>query len=348
MLPGAGCVLVGANGHGKTSLIEAVVYGELFRSFRGAADREITGFGADGFHLEVEVGRQAAGGTGGQASAGQVRRVAVGYDARTRAKRVRVDGVEPDRMAEAIGIVRGVVLSPGDVGLVAGGPKERRRYLDVLLALTHRGYLEALTRYRRALAQRARSGPGEAAAFEDVLAACGAAIVAARASWADRWGGAYADHCAAVGERASAKLTYQPRTDGDAGALRAAFERSRARDRELGQTTVGPHRDELHLTLDGRDLRTYGSAGQQRTAALALRLVEAATMTDRGEAPLLCLDDAFAELDEERSRQLGALVGRLAAAGSQVLAAVPKDGEAPEAVAALRRWTIRDGRIQDG
>jgi DNA replication and repair protein RecF len=353
-LPPAGCVVVGPNGHGKTSLIEAVVYGQVFRSFRGAADRALVRFGEDGFRIEValegpwsgEVGSGAGNGGAGAGEVARSRAVACGYDARTRHKRVTVGGVPPASLAAAIGIVRGVVLGPTDVALVAGGPRERRRYLDVLLALTVPGYVEALGRYRRALAQRSRAGHHEAGAFEEVLAESGAAIVAARRAWAERYAGAYAESCSAMAERGRARLVYAPRTDGDTAALRAALEQSRARDRDLGRTSVGPHRDDLRLTLEGRDLRAYGSAGQQRTAALALRLLEARTMAVAGTAPLLCLDDAFAELDAERCACLGRVIERLATEGAQVVAAVPREDDVPAAVAALPRLRIAEGRVE--
>jgi len=330
--------VVGPNGHGKTSLIEALVYAEVFRSFRGARDAEVVRFGADGFH--VAVGTE---GTEGTAPGG--RTVACGYDARTKKKRVTVDGAEPETLAAAIGIVRGVVMSPTDVILVSGGPKLRRRWLDVLLALTVRGYVEALGRYRRALAQRARAGWQAAGAFEDVLAESGATLVAARQAWADRWAGAWSGTCAAIGERGESRLRYAARTAGDREALRAAFEQSRGRDRELGQTTVGPHRDDLRLSLDGRALRTYGSAGQQRTAAIALRLVEAATLQDAGDAPVLCLDDAFAELDVDRSTRLGTLVSALARDGAQIVAAVPRESDIPDAARDLASWRVCNGQV---
>jgi len=331
-LPVAGCVICGPNGHGKTSLIEALLYPEVFRSFRGAADRELVRFGADGFRVEAFVGRS----------------VAAGYDARTRQKKVMLDGAPPLRLGDAIGVVRGVVLSPGDVLLVAGGPKERRRYLDVLLALTVKGYVEALSRYRRALLHRMRATAAELPTWERLLGDAGAVIVAARQAWAERWTGHYAAQCAAMGESGAAAMAYAPRTAGNADALCAALEQSRERDRALGHVTVGPHRDELRLTLDGRLLRSFGSAGQQRTAALALRLIEAEAVAESGGGVLICLDDAFAELDGERSRKLGELIAARAAAGNQIVAAVPKASDIPEVIEALPRWSMREGTVSDG
>lgn len=323
--------MAGPNGHGKTSLIEALVYAQVFRSFRGARDSEMVQFGADGFHIGIVLG-------GG-------REVGAGYDARTRQKKVVIDGRAPESLAAAIGVVRGVVLSPTDVGLITGGPKERRRYLDMLLALTERGYLDALGRYRRALAQRSRSTAAAAESFEEVLAEAGETIVAARERWAEAWQAEYARLCEVLGEQQTSALSYRPRTPGDAAALRDALSRSRDRDRELGHTSVGPHRDELRLAHGGRELRTYGSAGQQRTAALALRLIEAATMARTGAAPLLCLDDAFAELDADRCTRLGGLLEGLAQAGSQIVAAVPRETDIPEPFGGLERWNVREGVV---
>lgn len=323
-------MIVGPNGHGKTNLIEALLYCEVFRSHRGALDREIVKFGADGFFVEAGVGD----------------RVTAGYDARTRAKKVTVGGAEPERLTDAIGMVRGVVLSPLDVALVAGAPRERRRYLDVLLALTAKGYVESLSKYRRALAHRAKATPAEAPAWEQILASCGAKIWEARRDWAARWSEAYAAHCAAMGEAGASRLTYAPRTDGGESALREALEKTREHDRAHGRTSVGPHRDDLRLGLAERPLRHFGSAGQQRTAAIALRLIEAEAMAERGAPTLLCLDDAFAELDEERSRRLGELIEAKAGAGSQIVAAVPKEHEVPDVIGSLPRWQVLDGRVR--
>jgi DNA replication and repair protein RecF len=328
-LPEAGCVIVGRNGHGKTSLIEAMLYPQVFRSFRGANDRELVRFGEDGFRVEAITATA---------------RVAAGYDARTKQKKVTVDGIVPTRLSDAIGIARGVVLSPLDVALVSGGPRERRRYLDVLLSLTVKGYVQALAHYRRALLHRSRATPGGMGAFEDVAAEHGAVIIAARRAWAGRWAAPWAEHCAAIGETGQALMSYAPRTDGGAEALRAALAEGRERDRAQGRTGSGPHRDELRLTLDGRPLRAYGSAGQQRTAALALRLVECQAMEESG-GTLLCLDDAFAELDAERSRRLGQLIESRAGRGNRIVAAVPKEADIPDVIASLPRWSVEAGRV---
>jgi len=353
-LPDAGAVLVGPNGHGKTSLLEALLYLEVFRSFRGARDRELVRFGEDGFRVEVETDGRSDGGSGvarrqdGQRLPDKSREgrvVAAGYDARTSEKRVVADGLKADRLADAIGAVRGVVLSPSDVQLATGGARVRRGFADVLLALTVPGYVEALGEYRRALRHRCRATMDDVTDWEALLARSGARVAAARRGWVERWAARYGALCAEIGETLEAGLCYASRATGGEAELAEALERSRERDMMRGTTSVGPHRDDLRLLLGGRDLGVYGSAGQWRTAALALRLIEAETLAERDGLPVVCLDDAFAELDADRSARLGGLVEGLAALGSQVFATVPRDGEMPEAVRTLPRWRIREGRI---
>jgi DNA replication and repair protein RecF len=360
-LPPRGLVLVGPNGHGKTSLLEALLYLEVFRSFRGARDRELVRFGHDGFRVEVEIaagaarggadaGRPAARGSAAESAPGAV--VTAGYDARTAEKRVTLGGAAVGRLADAIGMVRGVVLSPSDVQLATGGARVRRGFMDVLLSLVVPGYVAALAEYRRALRHRCRAGSGDIEDWEALLARSGARVTAARRAWTERWAARYREHCGAVGEVRETALCYAVRGEGtdDERGLAAALERSRERDLARGTTSVGPHRDDLRLLLEGREVGVFGSAGQRRTAALALRLLEAETLGAAdgrrgGEPPMICLDDAFAELDAERRERLGALIEALASRGSQVFATVPRDGELPEDLRALERWRVRDGTI---
>jgi DNA replication and repair protein RecF len=215
-----------------------------------------------------------------------------------------------------------------------------------------RGYVEALGEYRRALRHRCRASSADIADWEALLARSGATVAAVRRAWAQQWAARYAEHCRAIGETRAVELCYHSRGTGSDAELAAALEHSRERDVARGTTSVGPHRDDLRLLLGGRELRVYGSAGQWRTAAMALRLVEAETLADggedggRGTRPVICLDDAFAELDAARSARLGSLVDALAERGSQVFATVPRDGEMPDAVGRLPRWRISEGRIE--
>jgi len=349
-IPDAGAVVIGENGQGKTNLLEAIYYLHLLRSVRGARDVDIVRFGAAGFHIAARTG------------GGKHHELSAGFERQGRRKRVKVDGAEPARLSDALGALPCVLFSPADVDLVAGAPSSRRRYLDILLALSSRPYLAALQRYRAALAQRnaalrdaLRSAGGRAeqrvAVWESPLAEHGAVLWRERVRWTERAAGRFAELCAAIGEQAPVEMRYTTALEPDSTevdevvrALTRSLEQKRALDMRRGLTHAGPHRDDLALTLDGRELRAFGSAGQQRTAAIALRLLEAETLHHRlGAAPLFLLDDPFAELDARRSSRILEL---LAAHGmGQTLLTVPRESDIPPALTGLARWRIAAGVI---
>lgn len=355
-----GLALVGENGHGKTNLLEAIYYLQLLRSTRGARDADLVRFGAAGFHVSA------------RASVDGEHTIAAGFERQSKRKKVVVDGTEVSRLSSALGALPSVIFSPRDVALIAGSPSERRRFLDVALALTSRRYLGALQLYRGALARRnaalrdaARQGgaTGEramdaVAAWEPLLAQHGAILWTERARWVAERGAELSRLCAAIGERGEVRMRYTvtgaitrgpdvgatPDADAAREALVAALATHRAHDVRRGLTHAGPHRDELELSLGPHALRLFGSAGQQRTAAIALRLLESATLRDRlDRSPLVLLDDPFAELDARRS---GRILELLANAGlGQTILAVPRVGDIPGGMTTLSRFTIVDGAI---
>lgn len=336
-----GIAVVGENGHGKTNLIEAIAYLRLLRSMRGARDRDLLRFGAQAFHVAAECRGTRA------------QRVTAAVD-KTGRKKVSLDGVEVARLTDALDALPSVSFSPRDVDLVAGSPAERRRYLDITLALSSPPYLNALRMYRGALARRnaalrdtARGGRGGVAAWEPALAEHGAVLVRARREWVAARSAEFQSRCAAIGERAVASLGYASaaaEADDPREALTAQLERQREHDLRRGLTQAGPHRDDLQLTLDGHDLRGVGSAGQQRTAAIVLRMLESDTHRDAtGVTPMLLLDDPFAELDRRRT---GRILELLAVAGmGQVVLCVPREDEIPTQFTRLERWRVADGAL---
>lgn len=347
-----GIAIVGDNGHGKTNFLEAIAYLELLRSIRGVRDRDLVRFSADGFFISAE------------ADGARVRRCAVGVD-RSGKKKVSLDGVETPRLADALGAVPSVCFSPADVSLIAGSPSDRRRYLDVALALTSRRYLSALRHYRSALvrrnaslraAGRERTRASAVASWEPALAEHGSVLVEERRAWVAEGAVDFARLCAAIGEPREMAIAYDsPMADVPdvRGALRAALERGRDNDLRRGLTHAGPHRDDLAVTLGRRDLRLVGSAGQHRTAAIALRLLEAATFRTRsGVQPLLLLDDPFAELDRRRAARVLTLLDDASAGGvGQTVLCVPREDEIPARFTRLERWRVADGvfsRIGEG
>ena len=345
-LPDDGIALVGDNGHGKTNLLEAIAYLELLRSMRGVRDRDLIRFGAQGFSVSARLGGVRA------------RHCVAGVD-RTGRKKVSLDGVDTPRLTDALGALPSVCFSPADVALVSGAPAERRRFLDVTLALSSRRYLGALRNYRAALvrrnaalreAARPRATSSTVAAWEPALAEHGATLVEERRAWVEICSAEFSRLCIAIGERTPMAIAYaSPLTE--AGDVRTALAEALARGREhdvrRGLTHAGPHRDDLAVTLGKRDLRVVASAGQQRTAAIALRLLEAATFRECGGAqPVLLLDDPFAELDRDRSARVLALLAEASERGlGQTILCVPREDEIPREFTRLERWRIVDGTV---
>jgi DNA replication and repair protein RecF len=346
-LPAEGLALIGDNGHGKTNLLEAVYYLELFRSIRGARDQDLVRFGAPGFHIAAVIETDGT------------HEISVGFDRAARRKRVRLDGVEPERLSDALGSLPAVMFAPGDVELVAGAPSARRRYLDIMLALSSRRYLAALQRYRVVLGHRnaalrdaARTGryaDERVSVWEAPLAEHGAVLWAARLAWVEQNAGRFAELCGAIGESADVSIRYASvvqRHDDLRGALSAALAERRPGGVRRGLTQTGPHRDDLTLAMDGRELRTFGSAGQHRTAAIALRMVEAETLSARrGGRPVMLLDDPFAELDSRRAARIVQLLAREGL--GQTILAVPRESDIPAGLPMLDRRRIRAGEITE-
>lgn len=356
-IPREGMAVVGDNGHGKTNLLEAIYYLQLLRSVRGARDHDVVRFGAEGFHVAAE------------AVVGRRRTLTAAFQRAGKRKKVTVDGVEPPRLSDALGSLPSVMFSPRDVELVAGAPSERRRFLDVALALTSRRYLAALQQYRAALvrrnaalrdaARKAESGAvARAAVWEPALAEHGAVLWAARVAWVERVADEFARLCERIGEYGDARMRYATTSSASAalrsGAsvpelathLRESLEKHRPVDLRRGLTHVGPHRDDLDLTLDGHALRAFGSAGQQRTASIALRLLEAATLRGAGGAPLVLLDDPFAELDARRAARILDLLEKSGVAHQTILV-VPRSIDIPPEMTSLPRYQIVDGVIRE-
>jgi DNA replication and repair protein RecF len=351
-LPPEGVALIGDNAQGKSNLLEAIYYLETFRSFRGARDDQLVTFGADVFRVVGNAESDAASETA---------QVAAAFERRGGRKKVTIDGAEQERLGPALGKLAAVIFSPVDLELVSGGPKERRRFLDIVLSLNERGYLEALQEYRRVLGQRnaaLRDAQPLAVvqAWSPGLIDAGAVVMHARRGWIERVSPMWGDVYARVSNDGRARMRYEPSVELDgaasvdqiAEAFRGALDDAAERDRRLGTTTVGPHRDEVALALD-RDgdeleLRDFGSGGQRRTAALALRLVEAATVRDqRGEMPIVLVDDAFAELDEGRSERVLELLESTDA--GQVVLTAPKESDVRFRRHTLARWRIAAGQV---
>jgi DNA replication and repair protein RecF len=328
-LPPGPALILGGNAQGKTNLLEALFLLATTRSPRTLRDGEFIHWDA---HLDPQPIARVLAEAQRRAGSVQVEIVVVGRPGTGQgtpfcvnaSKRLRVNGV-PRRQADVIGQINAVLFTSQDLELVSGPPALRRRFLDLTLSQVDRTYLGALQRYAKVLTQRnallRRIQGGEAsldelAFWDQQMADHGGRIMAARA----RAVPLLADYSAEIHRRLSGGqetlgLAYEPRLPTDRKGQRAAdvpeaeltealhqgMRSGRHRDIAAGASLLGPHRDDLALTLDGLSAASFASRGQRRTAILALRLAEARFLLERtGDYPLLLLDDVLSELDEER------------------------------------------------
>lgn len=309
-------VLVGRNGAGKTTVLEAIHL--LFRggSPRTTQPRELITWGETVLRVEGDLAREA----GGDAD---LLVAALGYGADGE-RRMTAGGTplnDWSRWEETFPVR---MFLPDDLRLVKGSPRRRRQYLDGLALSLWPPYRQALSRYEEALQQRnalLRSGEtgAEHAPWEALLAREGLTVVLTRARALQAVAGVYTSiHRALAGDDRVATLSYRTNVaDCDEPAYRERLTANRIHDRRRTFTHAGPHRDDVRFLLAGRDLRDYGSQGEQRTAILALVLAERAWRArEEGAIPLLLLDDVMSELDESRRR---ALMGLLFGEGQAVL-----------------------------
>lgn len=355
--PEAGAALIGDNGQGKTNLLEAIYYLDVFRSFRAARDEQLLTFGFEYFRIE---GHLSSGG-GGEAT-----EVTAGYVRDVRRKKVTVNGAEPGRLSEAIGRVGAIIFTASDVAIIAGGPVARRRFLDIILSLVEPGYLTALQQYRQILSQRnelLRDGASrpELVAWDEGLIDAGSRIMEARARWVESTRASFSQYYTAISGEGEALAEYAssvsvPRGNGSsrcswAEMFHADLERHGERERRRGVTLIGPHRDDLKFRIragdDLIDLRNFGSAGQQRTAAIALRMVEAETLRSaKRRRPIVMLDDVFAELDPRRGQRIVELLGQQE--WGQIIVTSPKPSDVEFVADTLVEYRIERDRVRPG
>jgi DNA replication and repair protein RecF len=307
-LPSGLVLVVGANGAGKTSLVEALVLGCLGVSPRTARESEIVRRGADALHVTLDL----------DGPPGPHRRE-IGF-APGRGRRLRLDG-DPVRTLAEWRARAVLVFLPDELRSVKGPPAARRRALDRVLEASDPGFAEDLTGYQHALAQRnallrrVRAGIASEASlpvWEAPMAEFGARVARTRRGGCAALAPAFASWMEALGGGPGGALRLETSPQGladvdDAGlqdALAATLEERRPREIQAAQTLSGPHRDDVWIGARGGDLRKEGSQGEQRTAALALLLAARDHLRARAARPILLLDDVLSELDPLRRRLL--------------------------------------------
>ena len=349
--PGA-TAFIGANGQGKTNLVEAIDYLSRLDSHRVSGDAPLVRAGADQAVVRADVVR-------GDRSALLELEITPGKSNRARINR----GALP-RTRDLVGVLRTVMFSPEDLVLVKGDPSDRRRFLDSLLVLRTPRLAGVRADYDRVLKQRntlLKSARGrrnvEIATldiWDDNLARTGAELVAARLllldALAPHLGEAYVRVAAASApDRREVTATYKPSLELDPGmrdrdtiqeALTAEIARRRGDEMDRGISLVGPHRDEVTLMIGDLPAKGYASHGESWSLALALRLASFELLREDDDDPVLILDDVFAELDQGRRRQLAELVGD----AEQVLVTAAVADDVPAALKG-HRFNVAGGEV---
>jgi DNA replication and repair protein RecF len=295
-------LFLGPNAQGKTNILEALFVLSTTKSFRAATDEEMIQFGAQKGAIEGDLRREESG---------EKVRLELGKD---KGKTLYLDGKKQKKLSSLLGKLPSVVFSPDDLFLVKGSPGLRRRYLDLTILQMDQGYLAHYQQFERALKQRnsllRQRSPGlesQIPVWDVALSEHGAALMERRSRIASQLSGLAGKALQDLtGGAELFEVRYEPSLPIEGkGELKVrmqeALREARREEVARGVTVVGPHRDDLGLFVNGRPLRKFGSQGQQRTGALALKLAQLSLLGEGcGTAPMVLFDDVMAELDRKR------------------------------------------------
>ena len=330
-------LLLGDNAQGKTNILEAIYLMATLRSFRGVGGAQMIRHGQKGYFV--------GGNTIGQGE----HEIKMFWSASER--KLALDGQPVKRLADYLGTLRAVVFCTEDLHLVKGSARARRRFLDLLLAQTQPAYLPLLQRYMRAV--RARNAllkhrsTDEATldSFSRELVELGNQLVRMRTELAPKFS-------------PLARLAYR-RISNDAEELRIEYlpsvkkdfavelAQSRNRERTYRSTLVGPHRDDVRLLLNEKSAAQFGSEGQKRTLAIALKMAQAEYLTGlHGSAPVLLIDDVMGELDVKRRSGFLPLLEQARKTSGQVFMTATEENWPSELGKDLQRWQVQAGNLK--
>lgn len=328
-------VIRGDNAQGKTTVLEAILFVATSKSHRTTAESDLTQYGEEQFHVKAWAQRQD-------------RLLDIESNWWRSTKRFKINGIAQTRLSDILGRLNVVLFSPEDVDLVKGGAAHRRRFLDMEISQIDPAYLNALQQYRQILRQRnellrATAPDADLIAVWDVqLARQGALIIAGRARFIEELSEKATQAYAAIAEAESLSVVYRPDVR-HPEELAAALDKSRESDLRRRITQRGPHRDDLEILVGEHPARHYGSQGQQKTAALALRLAELDLVKAHiGEYPVLLLDEVLAELDDRRAGRLLRSID----SGVQCIMTTTEREQRKAAFAACAGFRIERGRLE--
>lgn len=294
-------ILYGDNAQGKTNILEAIFIAATTKSHRGSKDREIVNFDREEGHIRTFLEKE-----------GVETRVDM-HLRKSKSKGIAIDGQKIKKAADLLGLCNVVFFSPEDLGIIKNGPAERRRFVDMELCQLDSFYLYNLNHYNKIVNQRNRllkdmyMNPDlkETLGIWDMqLVSYGSKLIERRQLFVEQLNEIIYDiHRKLSGDKEDLKIYYEP--DVDIKDFEQKLKQNQERDIRSKITSVGPHRDDFCFTIGGVDIRRYGSQGQQRTAALSLKLSEIELVKKiTRDNPILLLDDVLSELDSNRQNYL--------------------------------------------
>ena len=296
-------IIYGDNAQGKTNILESLYVCATSKSHRGSKDKDIIRFGNDEAHIKVMVKKH-----------GMNYRLDM-HLKKNKTKGIAVNGIPIRRAVELFGIINIIIFSPEDMNIIKNGPSERRRFMDMELSQLDKIYLSNLVNYNKVVIQRNKllkqlqfSGDSGLVDMLDVwdmqLVRYGSEIIKRRMDFIDNINSIVRPvHSKLSGNKEILNLRYIPCTTTD--NFKDEVIRSRERDIKFKMTNVGPHKDDVAFFINDKDVRKYGSQGQQRTCALSLKLAEIELVKKViNDTPVLLLDDVLSELDANRQNFL--------------------------------------------
>ena len=298
-------ILYGDNAQGKSNLLEAIYVCASSRSYRGCHDRDMIRNGDDFGHIGMELFDDPS-------------KIEIDIHLKKNDRKgIAVNKIPIKKVSELIGTVKLIIFSPEDLSLIKGGPSGRRNYLNMEISQLIPLYLSDYAKYKQALMQRnqllkdIKNKPDLEKTldiWDEQIIKYGCGIIIERTRFIKQLNEVFSDtHSFLTEKKEKAEIKYQPSMT--AADLLNNFKRYRDRDLYMMSTTAGPHRDDFTILINGMDVRQYGSQGQKKTAALALKLSEIDLIKKKKAEPILLLDDVFSELDRKRQTELMKMIG---------------------------------------
>jgi DNA replication and repair protein RecF len=330
-------VLLGDNAQGKTNILEAIYLMATLRSFRGVGGAQMIRHGAKGYFVGGNVVGQGD------------REIKIYWSARER--KLSLDGQPVKKLSDYFGTLRTVVFCTEDLQLVKGTSRARRRFLDLLLAQTQPGYLALLQRYMSAVRNRnallKQRSPDEPTleSFSAELVKLGNDIIRARRELVPKFSPlARLAYRRIANDAEELRIEYQPSVKKD---FAVELAQSRSRERTFRATLVGPHRDDLQLLQNEKSAAQFGSEGQKRTLAIALKMAQAEFLAGiHGSPPVLLIDDVMGELDAKRRSGFLPLLDQARRTSGQVFMTCTEENWPRELAPDLQRWHVTSGTLK--